>query len=343
MNTMTNTGLVNILEPTTIFVPKFKDMVELWRKHERAHWNTDEADMRTDIEQWNNGKITEGNKAFIKMNLRLFTQSDFNVCGSYVEKLLPIFRQADARVMLLGFAGRECTHMHGYKMLNDTLGYDTEEFASEFMQYEQLKAKHEFMIRDEDLSTEMGIAKYLVKQILMEGVSLFGPFCMLLSQKPQGKLPGMVSVNKWSIIEESMHVEGLNLILQNFLKQFPQLVNDDFKSYAYRTYTEVIGIEEASIKLAYSVGTNEGMTEQEAIDYVRFVGDYRMNQMGFKGQYGIEENPIPWIDGITGKMFGNFFEVTITEYSKSSLVGDWVYPEWIEPTSEAQWTEPQEA
>jgi ribonucleoside-diphosphate reductase beta chain len=318
---------VSVLKPETIFVPRFKEFNEIMLQHERTHWNVDEADMRTDLEQWHGKKITEGNKAFIKMTLRLFTQSDSNICSSYVEKLLPVFKQADVRMMLLSFAARETTHVMGYKKLNESLGYDTEAFAHEFEQYEALVAKHEFMIAGADLSTPLGVAKYLAKQILMEGINLFGAFAQLLSFLKEGKLPGMVSVNQWSITDESLHVKGLIALLLQFLREHPEVVGDDFKRYVYETYTQIIAIEDASIDLAYSVGENTAATNEQVKQYIRYIGDYRMVQMGLKPQFNIAENPLPFIEEVTGNLFGNFFEVTTIEYSKASLSGEWSYPE----------------
>lgn len=314
-----------ITDQTEIFVPRYLELQEILSEHERAHWVPDEADMRTDVEQWKNGKISEGEKLYIKMILRLFTQADTNVCASYVERLLPIFKNADARMMLLSFASRETTHMLGYKKLNDTLGYDTQGFMSEFLAYDEMKAKHEFMIEEADLTTSSGIATYLAKQILMEGVNLFGPFAELLSFSQEGKLPGMVTVNQWSIAEESLHVRGLTALLKIFLEENPQAVTDDFKSRVYLTYTKVIELEDASIDLVYSSGTNNVVTAQQVKDFVRHIGDFRMINMGFKPQYNITENPLSWIESLTGNTLGNFFETTTVQYSKNSLVGDWVY------------------
>ena len=316
---------MSLTTATEIFVPRYRQFNVIWLEHERAHWDGEEADMRTDTEQWKNGKISESEKAFIKMILRMFTQSDTNVCGSYVERLLPVFKNADARIMLLSFASRETTHMLGYKRLNDTLGYDSEAFAREFLDFSEMKAKHEFMIEDTPLDTPANIARYLAKQALMEGVNLFAAFAELLSFSREGKLPGMVSVNQWSITDESIHVRGLVSLLREFLAEHPYVVNDEFKASVYETYTRVIEIEDASIDLAYSVGSTTATTAEEVKKYIRFVGDYRMTQMGFKPQYGIAENPLPWVEEVTGNTFGNFFETTVVEYSKSPLSGDWVY------------------
>lgn len=315
----------DITQATEIFVPKYMALQSLLLKHERAHWNVDEADMRVDVEQWKNGKITDSEKAYIKMILRLFTQADTNVCASYAERLIPVFRNADARMMLLSFANREVTHMLGYKRLNDTLGYDSEAFAKEFLEFSEMKAKHEFMIEAMPLDTPLNIAIYLAKQVLMEGVNLFGPFSMLLSFASEGKAPGMISVNKWSITDESLHVTGLTELLQIYLAENPSVVGNLFKAAVYETYTRVIGFEDACVDLAYSAGSNSNATAEQVKQYVRYVGDYRMTKMGFKPQYNIEECPLPIVEQVTGNTFGNFFETTVIEYSKNSLSGEWEY------------------
>ena len=308
-----------------IFVPKFMNFRDVWLRHERAHWNIDEIDMRVDTEQWKNGKISEAEKSYIKMILRLFTQADVNVCSGYVDKLLPVFQQADARIMLLSFAARETVHIFGYKHLNDTLGFNTEAFASEFLQYEEMKEKHEFMIEASDMTSTAGQAKYLGKQVLMEGINLFAAFIMLLSYRLGGKIPGTVDVNMWSIADETLHVEGNVALYHEFIRQHPEVVTDEFKAYLYTVFEKLIAIEDATIDLTYSVGDNPHLSKEDAKAYVRFIGDHRMKQLGLKPKFNLPENPCPWVEDITGNMLGNFFERTSMEYAKGNLSGEWTY------------------
>ena len=315
-----------ILEATEIFVPRYLKLQEILKKHERSHWIVDEVDMVEDVNQWKNGTISEEQKQYIKMILRLFTQSDTNVCAGYVEKLLPTFKNADARMMLLSFASRETTHMLAYKHLNDTLGYDSEEFMSEFLSYKEMKAKHEFMIEGIDLRSNKNKAEYLGKQILMEGVDLFAQFAMLLDFSRIGQLPGMVSANQWSNIDESMHVEGLTELFKIFIEENPSVVTEEFKKTMYQTARTVIDLNDNFIDLCFAIHQPKKLSKQDLKNYIRFVCDYRMQQMGLKAQFGIEKNPLPFIEDITGDgVLGNFFEVTITAYSKDSLVGEWKY------------------
>lgn len=315
-----------ITEATEIFVPKYHILQEILGKHERSHWIEDEADMAQDVTQWKDGTITPQRKEFVKMILRLFTQADTDVCSGYVEKLLPVFKQADARMMLLSFASREVTHIKAYKRLNDTLGYDTEAFMSEFLQYKEMADKHSFFIEQSNMRSNKGIAEYLAKQILLEGVSLFASFAMLLNFSRQGQLSGLVSINQWSIIDEQAHVQGLSELFKLFVSENPSVVNEEFKKTIYETARTVVKLEDDFIDLCYSIEDNEKLTKPELKEYIRFVCDIRMQQMGFKPQFNVEKNPLPFIEEITGDgVFGNFFESTITAYSKQSLTGEWEY------------------
>lgn len=314
-----------ITEATTIFVPKYLDLQEVLNRHERGHWLPDEADMNEDVSQWKSGVISLAEKEFIKMILRLFTQSDTNVSAGYVEKLLPVFKQADARMALLSFAARETTHVLGYKRLNDTLGLDDEAFMSEFLDYKEMRDKHEFMVENVDMRSNKGKAEYLAKQMLLEGTSLFAMFAMLLNFGRLGKLPGMSSVNEWSIVDESDHVEGLSILFRHFVEENPSVVTEEFKRSIYSTAREVVKLENAFIDLVYTKWSPPNLDKESVKEYVKFVCDYRMQQLGFKSQFNVETNPLPWIDEICGDVFKNFFEATVTGYSKDNLTGVWSY------------------
>lgn len=316
---------MSIFTAQEIFTPKYHKLTEIMAAHERGHWVVDEIDLRQDCEQWKTGKITEENKAFVLMILRLFTQADSDICSAYVEKLIPMFKAPDARMMMLSFAARETTHVRGYRLLNETLGFDSEEFMSEFLQYKEMKDKHEFMIEAVPLDTVSDKIAYLARQILMEGVNLFASFAMLLSFSQEGKLPGVVSTNQWSQVDESHHVEGLTEMFKSAVEENPSVVNSAFKKGIYEVARSIVEMEDGFIDLCHTVGRNGVATAQQYKDYIRYVCDYRMAQMGLKGQFGIKENPLPWIELITSNTFVNFFEATSTQYSKASLVGEWVY------------------
>lgn len=58
--------------------------------------------------------------------------------------------------------------------------------------------------------------------------------------------------------------------------------------------------------------------------YIRFIADRRLIQLGLDPIYGIDENPLPWVDDMLNAVeHTNFFENRATEYSRASTQGTW--------------------
>ena len=70
-------------------------------EHDKLHWGEWECDLNEDVSQWKSGKISIEEKNFITQILRLFTQSDVIVGGSYVDVFLPRIKNNEARMMML--------------------------------------------------------------------------------------------------------------------------------------------------------------------------------------------------------------------------------------------------
>ena len=76
--------------------------------------------------------------------------------------------------------------------------------------------------------------------------------------------------------------------------------------------------------IGFGVGFGQGMKAQEVKDYIRYIGDRRLTQLGLTPVFGIEKNPLPWMDAmLNGAEHANFFENRATEYSKASTQGSW--------------------
>ena len=87
----------------------------------------------------------------------------------------------------------------------------------------------------------------------------------------------------------------------------------------------IIAHEDAFIDLAFEMGPMEGLTAQEVKDYIRFIGNRRLTQLGLEPIYDVQKNPLTWLDTMLNAVeHMNFFEGRATEYSKASTQGTWV-------------------
>jgi ribonucleoside-diphosphate reductase beta chain len=86
----------------------------------------------------------------------------------------------------------------------------------------------------------------------------------------------------------------------------------------------VVEHEDAFINLAFELGGVEGLNAAEVKQYIRYIADRRLSQLGLQPIFRIEKNPLPWLDEIlNGVEHTNFFENRSTEYSKAATQGSW--------------------
>jgi glutaredoxin 3 len=298
---------------------------EIWQRSEKMHWLKDEIPLGDDVAAWKNGKLTPQEKEYITQNLRMFTQSDVNVGNLYYRIFIPQFSNNEVVRMLGGSANREGTHQDSYSNLNDTLGLPEGDYSA-FLEYKEMADKHEFMIKM-DVSTRQGLGLALAKGMFNEGVSLFASFVMLLNFQRRGLMTGMCKIVEWSIRDENLHCEGIAKVFQALCAECPEIVNDKFKKDIYSMARMVVELEESFINLAYAQFEIEGLPKAEVKQYMRYMTDRRLNQLGLKENFGIEKNPLPWLDWIvSGAQHTNFFEQKVSDYQVAGLQGsDWSY------------------
>lgn len=302
---------------------KYEWAFELWKKHEAIHWTAEEIPLQKDIDDWNN-HITVEQKHFLTQIFRLFTQGDINVAGAYVKNYLPVLSgHPEVRMMLMGFAAREATHIHAYAYMLETLGLPDRIF-NEFLEYEAMAAKQKYFDEMNVVDPSKIIQQMTAVSAFTEGMVLFSSFAMLLNFGRQGLMPGMVKIVTFSIIEEDIHCEGMTKLFRTFVKENPEVWNDELKSELYVIAEKMVELEDKFIDLAYEQGGMVGLEKDEMHQYIRYIADRRLIGLGLKGIFKVKKNPLPWVDELTVlQSHTNFFEQTESSYAKASLTGSW--------------------
>jgi len=296
--------------------------VELTTNHESMHWIEDEIDLSEDVSDWKGNKITRIEKEYITNILRLFTQSDVAVGQNYYDVFIPKFKNNEIRNMLGSFAAREGIHQRAYALLNETLGLPDSEYHA-FLEYKEMNDKVDFMMEN-DSNTLHGTGLALAKMVFNEGISLFASFVMLLNFQRFGKMKGMGKIVEWSIRDESIHVEGNSKLFKAFCAEHSRIVDSEFKAEIYKMAKTAVKLEDKFIDLAYETGKIEGLEAEEVKQYIRYITDRRLLQLGLKPNFKVKDNPLPWLEWIlNGADHTNFFEGRVTEYEVAGLMGTW--------------------
>jgi ribonucleoside-diphosphate reductase beta chain len=235
-----------------------------------------------------------------------------------------MFPQPETRMMLLSFAAREATHIAAYSYLIESLGMPDTVY-NEFFEYKVMKDKHDYFKKFNNKSSKSHIAQQIAAfSAFTEGLQLFSSFAVLLNFPRHGKMKGLGQIIQWSIIDETMHCEGMIELFREFIGQNREIWNDELKKELYDIAHVMVDLEDKFIDLAFEMGPLEGLTADEIKTYIRYIADRRLISMGLKGTFKVKKNPLSWIDEmINAPAHTNFFEARATAYSKGSLKGSW--------------------
>lgn len=305
---------MSLFEAQKTYKPfKYEWAVAQTRVHDNIAWTEDELRLQGDVLQWNSGDINSQERAFITEVLKMFTQSDVAVGETYKNHLIPVIKNNEVSNMLTSFAAREAIHQRAYALLNETLGLD-DSVWSEFLGTKEYKCKI-----DNLKGKEPELAHQVAKLALSEGVSLFASFIMLLEFGTRGKMLGMCEAVEWSIRDETQHVLGNTQL-------FKEIVNCDLVDALpyHNMVDELIHYEDCFIDKAFTLHTPDGYTCEDMKQYMRFLADRRLAQMGLVRRYNVTLPPaLSWVDAIiSGTSDKNFFEGVVTDYTQEGMKGE---------------------
>jgi len=314
---------MSLLEANPVYKPfRYPWAYDAWLMQQRVHWLPEEVPLADDVKDWHN-KMTAEERNLLTQIFRFFTQSDIEVANCYMKRYSSVFEPTEVQMMLSAFSNMETVHIAAYSHLLDTIGMPETEYQA-FLHYKEMKDKVDYLHKF-DVSTKENVAQTLaVFGAFTEGLQLFASFAILMNFPRFNKMKGMGQIISWSVRDESLHTESVIKLFRTFISENPEIWTEEFQRSLYVTCSEMVEHEDAFIDLAFELGGVEGLAGSEVKQYIRYIADRRLTQLGLQPIYRLEKNPLPWMDEmLNGMEHTNFFENRSTEYSKAATQGSW--------------------
>ena len=314
---------MSLLDARTIYKPfQYPWAYDAWLTQQRIHWLPEEVPLRDDIKDWHN-KLNAGEQNLLTQIFRFFTQADVEVNNCYMKHYSQVFKPTEIQMMLAAFSNIETIHISAYSYLLDTLGMPETEYQM-FLQYKAMKDKYDYM-QEWGTATKTDVAKTLaVFGAFTEGLQLFASFAILLNFQRFNKMKGMGQIVTWTVRDESLHTNSIIKLFRTFVSENPEIWNDELEKDLYTACSTIVDHEDAFIDLAFEMGGVEGLEGHEVKQYIRYIADRRITQLGLQPIYKVDKNPLPWLEEmLNGVEHTNFFENRATEYSRAATQGSW--------------------
>lgn len=314
---------MSLLEERLVYKPfRYPWAYDAWLTQQRIHWLPEEVPLADDVKDWAKN-LTEPERNLLTQIFRFFVQADVEVNNCYMKHYSKIFKPTEVTMMLSAFSNMETIHIAAYSHLLDTIGMPEIEYEA-FLKYAEMKDKFDYM-RMWGVETKADIAKTLaVFGAFTEGVQLFASFAILMNFPRFNKMKGVGQIVTWSARDETLHTNSAIKLFRTFIDENPEVWTEELMRDIYVACSTIIDHEDAFIDLAFEMGGVEGLEPDEVKNYIRFIANRRLVQLGLLPIYRVERNPLPWMDEmLNGIEHANFFENRATEYSKASTEGTW--------------------
>mgnify|MGYP002629467938 FL=1 len=291
------------------------------------HWMPQEVNMNADIALWKNPNgLTEDERLIVKRNLGFFATADSLVANNLVLAIYRLVTNPECRQYILRQAFEEAIHTHAYQYCIESLAMDEGEIFNMYHEIPSVAKKASWGLKyTKSLSdptfntgtveTDQELLKNLIAfYCCLEGIFFYCGFTQILSMGRRNKMTGTSEQFQYILRDESMHLNfGIDMINQIKLEN-PQLWTDSMKEQATQMILQAtqLEIEYARDTMPRGVlGMNAAMMEE----YLQFIANRRLVQIGLPEQFDSVSNPFPWMSEIMDlRKEKNFFETRVIEY-----------------------------
>ncbi|AKV10314.1 MULTISPECIES: ribonucleotide-diphosphate reductase subunit beta [Pseudomonas] len=291
------------------------------------HWMPQEVNMTADIALWKDPEgLTDDERRIVMRNLGFFSTADSLVANNLVLAVYRLITNPECRQYILRQAFEEAIHTHAYQYCIESLAMDEGEIFNMYHEIPSVAKKATWGLKYtrsiSDPKFETGTVetdKELLRNLIayycvLEGIFFYCGFTQILSMGRRNKMTGVAEQFQYILRDESMHLNfGIDVINQIKIEN-PHLWDAEMKEEASQMILQgtQLEIEYARDTMPRGVlGMNAAMME----DYLKFIANRRLSQIGLKEEYPGTTNPFPWMSEIMDlKKEKNFFETRVIEY-----------------------------
>ncbi|MEM1270864.1 MAG: ribonucleotide-diphosphate reductase subunit beta [Bacteroidota bacterium] len=302
---------------------------DLYRTMKANHWEPEDVPMHKDAAQWRGDDLSDVDRWIIRMAMGYFSAAEGIVGDNILHVVRELVTASELKLVLGRHAHEENIHADSLLYMISSLGINPHECEAMFEDIETIREKNAFITRvshalrrDLDL-TVLENQQLLAKNLFvfgqcMEGTQFYGLFGMVLSLYRQGKFPGIGQMFRYTLRDESNHIEVFRRLLLELCAENPDIWTDAFRAELVGLMAEAVRLEEAFIRDCLPVA-GVGLSAEEFVGYVRYISNRRMKSLGLDPLFPGQTNPLPWLAELMDiQKEQNFFEGRVTEYRKAS-------------------------
>ncbi|RLQ90112.1 ribonucleotide-diphosphate reductase subunit beta [Planomicrobium sp. Y74] len=301
----------------------YPQMYDLYQTLLSNFWKAQEINMQDDIKQWDHLSATERD-VFLRINTQLASLDSLQT--PTMTMAMDYVTDSSFKAIFAVISQQEAVHNESYSYILSSLVSVAEQNA----RFDQAKSdpvvrKRNDLILDayeefRQNPTPQSLFKLGINSINLEGIYFYAGFAFFYHLARQQKMLKTSTMISYIQRDEMQHAYFIGQFVRILLTENPELNNEENIDYIYRTVDQAVQLEKEWAE--YILADIEGLDLDEFGDYVEYLANKRLRQLGMKNLYEERSNPMPWIqvfgDDMMNGTKSDFFEQKSRTYSKVS-------------------------
>ena len=311
---------------------KYKIVRDRFLKSLENEWRPSEIAMGEDKQQWNSDVLTESERWLFKTNISYLTASDNLVPDNLVDSVIKHITANEMAQYFRRQIAEESIHLESYLFILESFGLDEQGQGEIFGLYEEIpelakKLNWNLEFTNNLANTTAPQGSIEANRCLLEDLIsyyvfefLFFPlgFSQIFALARQGKLRNTAEQYAYIWRDEGQHSENGLWLIQQIIKENPELWDNSMKERARTIVDEGVKLEMDYAKASMPDGGIVGYSVKTYIEYAKFMGNKICENLGIKPNFKVYDHPASWMSEFELNKEKNFFESRVTEYRTGS-------------------------
>ncbi len=300
---------------------EYPEVLQFVEAINKSYWVHSEVDFTADVQDFHS-QLEPHEKNAVKNALLAIAQIEVNV-KTFWGNLYEHLPKPELNGLGATFAECEFRHSEAYSRLLEVLGYN-DEFL-EVVKIPAVKDRIEYlgkMLKNANSQDPKAyVSSLLLFSILIENVSLFSQFAIILSfTRFKGYMKNVSNIIAWTSIDEQIHANGGIYLINKIREEQPNLLTERDIEDIYDLVDESIHMEANILDWIFEQGEIENVSKKNLLDFMKYRVDDSLKKIGMKTRYNItpeDYRPMVWFEEeVFANSMDDFFAKRPVDYTK---------------------------
>lgn len=303
---------------------KYQWAYNLWEMMLNNTWFPKEVDMTDDAKVYK--ELSEDEKNSYDKALAQLIFMDSLQTNNIMDNVNPYVTSPEINLILVRQSFEEALHSQSYAVMVDSISQNSDEIYQLWRRDMMLKSKNDAIAKiyielGENPTPRQFVKSCFANQIL-EGIYFYSGFAFIYVLARAGKMLGSAQMIRFIQRDEVTHLLIYQNMINTLKREKPELFDKELEEEFYEMMKAAVQLEIDWGKYITN-GKILGLTDDIITQYIQYLADTRLKAIGMKPLYDVQ-HPIKWVDDFSkfNDQKTNFFEGTVTNYSKGSLSFD---------------------